>query len=260
MNLDQGWIKLHRKLQENPLWRQKRKFSLVEAWIDILLETRYNPAPEIIIIGLHTIECGRGQCVKSLDTWAKRWNWTKTKVHRVLNLLQSLNMISLENVTKSTRITVCNYDFYNPLRNDNETIMKRNRNASETHSEPNKNIKKVKKDNNDNIITAPAQFSETINIPFSDFWNAYDKKAGNKEKLSRRWDKLSDADRQAIMNYIPLYIRAQPDKKFRKNPETFLNNKSWNDEIISQHENKKTSPHTNIPSRSQLQGKGGYGF
>ena len=35
------------------------------------------------------------------------------------------------------------------------------------------------------------------------------------------------------MNYIELYKQSQPDKQFRKNPETFLNNKSWNDEIIN---------------------------
>jgi hypothetical protein len=34
------------------------------------------------------------------------------------------------------------------------------------------------------------------------------------------------------MDYIPKYKIAQPDKKFRKDPQTFLNNKSWLDEII----------------------------
>jgi hypothetical protein len=34
------------------------------------------------------------------------------------------------------------------------------------------------------------------------------------------------------MEHVAKYKQAQPDKKFRKNPETYLNNKSWNDEII----------------------------
>jgi hypothetical protein len=34
------------------------------------------------------------------------------------------------------------------------------------------------------------------------------------------------------MEYIPNYRAATPDKTYRKNPETFLNNKSWNDELI----------------------------
>jgi len=45
--------------------------------------------------------------------------------------------------------------------------------------------------------------------------------------------KLSQADKLKIKEYIPKYKKAQPDKKYRKNPETFLNNKSWHDEIIS---------------------------
>ena len=34
------------------------------------------------------------------------------------------------------------------------------------------------------------------------------------------------------MNHLPLYKKSQPNKKYRKDPGTYLNNKSWNDEII----------------------------
>lgn len=75
--------------------------------------------------------------------------------------------------------------------------------------------------------------TEVVNVPFDDFWNLYDKKVGEKGKLFKKWLKLTDKDRISIMAYIPSYLLAQPDKKYRKNPETFLNNKSWNDEIIN---------------------------
>lgn len=74
--------------------------------------------------------------------------------------------------------------------------------------------------------------NKNINIDFEWFWNEYDKKIGDKQKLKKKWNKLSDEERQNAMNYIELYKQSQPDKQFRKNPETFLNNKSWNDEII----------------------------
>jgi hypothetical protein len=70
--------------------------------------------------------------------------------------------------------------------------------------------------------------------PFSEFWEVYDKKVGKKEKVEKKWDKLSEAIRKQIIEYIPYYRESQPDKKYRKNPETFLNNESWNDEIIKQ--------------------------
>lgn len=73
---------------------------------------------------------------------------------------------------------------------------------------------------------------KNINIDFEWFWNDYDKKVGAKDKLKKKWNKLTDEERQNAMNYLELYKQAVPDKQFRKNPETFLNNKSWNDEII----------------------------
>jgi hypothetical protein len=61
----------------------------------------------------------------------------------------------------------------------------------------------------------------------------YDKKRGDKEKVSKRWKLLTQKDKEAIMDYLPAYLLSTPDKQFRKDPLTFLNNKSWNDEIIT---------------------------
>lgn len=71
-----------------------------------------------------------------------------------------------------------------------------------------------------------------LNIDFDSFWSAYDKKVGDKEKLKKKWQALTDAERESAMSYIPNYILSRPDKQFRKDPATFLNNKSWNDEIV----------------------------
>ena len=87
---------------------------------------------------------------------------------------------------------------------------------------------------------------KNINIDFDFFWNDYDKKVGDKSRLKSKWNKLSDNDRNQIMNYLPLYIEAVPDKQFRKNPETFLNNKSWLDEIV-----KRTTPDYNKQSYAE---------
>lgn len=78
-----------------------------------------------------------------------------------------------------------------------------------------------------------ATYSEVcdFNAPFEKFWNLYDKKVG-RPKCEKLWSKLTMAERVACLNYIPLYKQAQPEKCYRKNPETFLRNKSWNDELI----------------------------
>jgi hypothetical protein len=66
---------------------------------------------------------------------------------------------------------------------------------------------------------------------FEDFWNLYDKKVG-RPKAEKLWAKLSEKEKADCMAYIPLYKQAQSDKQYRKNPETFLRNKSFYDEII----------------------------
>lgn len=73
---------------------------------------------------------------------------------------------------------------------------------------------------------------EGLNIDFDVFWNLYDKKVGDKQKLIKKWQNLKNEERELAINHIPKYKVAQPDKKFRKDPQTYLNNKSWNDEII----------------------------
>ena len=88
-----------------------------------------------------------------------------------------------------------------------------------------------------NPINRPINSQSKVNsiytkYSFGEFWDLYDKKRGDKGKIERKWMKLSEREREAIMKYIPLYKEAQPDKKFRKDPDTFLNNKSWNDELI----------------------------
>lgn len=76
-----------------------------------------------------------------------------------------------------------------------------------------------------------------INVPFEKFWNEYDKKVGDKGKLTKKWFKLTDEQRIRIMDYIPRYKEAQPDKKYRKNPDTFFNQKGWEHELIYQNGN-----------------------
>lgn len=76
-------------------------------------------------------------------------------------------------------------------------------------------------------------FDEIDFYPFDEFWNDYDKKVGDPKVVKKKWDKISKTDREKIKSYIPEYKKSQPDKQFRKNPSTFLNQKAWNDEIIN---------------------------
>ncbi len=86
--------------------------------------------------------------------------------------------------------------------------------------------KVTKKENNkENINTS-------VQNEFERFWNLYDKKV-SKEKSFKLWIKLKTEDKMKIFETLPLYVKSTPDKQYRKNPDTYLRNKSWKDEILT---------------------------
>ena len=95
----------------------------------------------------------------------------------------------------------------------------------------NDNEKENKKKKDTSVI--PPGGERLINFSFSEFWDLYDKKVGKKDVLEKKWLKLTEKEREEAMKYIPPYKETTPDKQFRKNPESFLNQKAWNDEIIT---------------------------
>lgn len=80
-------------------------------------------------------------------------------------------------------------------------------------------------------VTAPPKEVKD-EYTFERAWNLYEKKVGSKEKLEKKWNSMSKKDRKAAIEYIPLYVISKPDKQFRKNFQTFLNQRGWEDEII----------------------------
>lgn len=66
---------------------------------------------------------------------------------------------------------------------------------------------------------------------FQTFWNAYAKKQDSK-KCFDKWMKLTDAEMNAALDKVYLYVQSTPDVQYRKNPLTWLNGKCWNDEVI----------------------------
>jgi hypothetical protein len=84
------------------------------------------------------------------------------------------------------------------------------------------------------------EIREELNVPFDYFWSMYDKKV-DRAKCEKKWVRLTDAEREECMYYLPAYVKATPDIKFRRNPEKYLNNKSWQNEIVEHGTDKKNS-------------------
>ena len=114
---------MHRKFEDHPFWKERRVFSKAEAWIDIIWQARWQEETQKVLIGNTMVECGYGQSLKSLTTWANRWGWSESTVRRFMKLLEDEDMIVRETVAKTTRITVCNYRKYQkPWRDDDAMV------------------------------------------------------------------------------------------------------------------------------------------
>ena len=77
---------------------------------------------------------------------------------------------------------------------------------------------------------------------FSVWWKLYDKMVGRKDCL-KKWAKLTVKEKRDCLAATPAYVASTPDKQFRKNPLSYLNQKAWNDEIIPR--NNGTEQSTN---------------
>jgi len=84
---------------------------------------------------------------------------------------------------------------------------------------------------------------KSINIPFTSFRDLYNRKVWDKNACEKKWEKLKPEEREKIINTLPDRLHQFSDKQFQPHPETYLNQKRWNDEIKSFNPNKITLLH-----------------
>lgn len=149
-----GWIKIERAITEHWIYDDPWKFR---AWIDLLVLA--NHAEHKVNLKNQIYVCGRGEVLRSLDFFSRRWRENRSKIRSFLLLLQKDNMIELKTGSKITHITICKYESYQGEPNADETQMKRNRNEDETQPKTYKNVKNV--NNVKNIFSAP-EFKQSL--------------------------------------------------------------------------------------------------
>lgn len=141
----EGWIKIHRKIQDSRVWTCHRQpFDYRSAWIDLLLMANHKDAK--IIVDYDEISVKRGQLLTSTRQLGERWHWSKDRVCKYLRLIESEKMVSRSATTRYTLLTIENYDFY---QCDVDTGLDTEQTQSRHGSATNKNVKNEK--NNINI-------------------------------------------------------------------------------------------------------------
>tara|TARA_Y100001938_G_C7941946_1_gene354759 strand:- start:161 stop:667 length:507 start_codon:yes stop_codon:yes gene_type:complete len=72
---------------------------------------------------------------------------------------------------------------------------------------------------------------------FDMFWNLYDKKVDIK-RAKTAFMNLTLADMRLAVAGVKSYIESTPDKKYRKNPTTWLNQRGWESEVVKKESDK----------------------
>ena len=106
----EGWIRIHRKLQESQIWCHDEPFDMRSAWIDLLLMA--NHADRETIFDYTPVMVRRGQLITSVRKLSLRWGWSKNKTLKYLRLLENASMIERDSNARRTLLTIVNYGIY----------------------------------------------------------------------------------------------------------------------------------------------------
>lgn len=82
---------------------------------------------------------------------------------------------------------------------------------------------------------------------FDVWWSLYAKKRSRK-KCFTKWQRMSVRQRADCIRATPAYVESTPDKQYRKDPSTYLNNESYYDEIIPRKNEKGFDPYAKAAS------------
>ena len=112
MGANCGWVKLHRKIIDNPYW-QSEPFSRGQAWVDLLLMANHKPG-FVRKQGVR-VDLSPGDIGMSETELAARWQWSRGKVRRFVEELEVDGMIERKNTETDRRkfiVSICNYSKY----------------------------------------------------------------------------------------------------------------------------------------------------
>ena len=186
-----------------------------------------------------------GQVMTSRADLAERTGLTERQLRTALEKLIATKYVTKQSTKLPTKfatvLTITYLARYKGDKNKNDQAIDQVNDQPRAYKNEDYNIISMKTEKETTSIEVAKKEDE--NLSFEVFWDLYDKKVG-KTKAQKLYDALSVEDRKAIMAHIPLYKKSRPDKQYRKNPETFLRNRAWEDEIINH-----ATTQTHQPSR-----------
>ena len=150
----EGWIKLHRKLLENPIFL---KPELLQLFIYCLLKANHE-AQKIIFNG-QEIEIKIGQFITGRNAMAKDLKQNPITTYKRLKILENLKILNIKSNNKFSVVTVVNYGLYQSEEIKRNTKRNNKGTTREQQGNTNKNDKNDKNDKKYKIIRSPIEIA-----------------------------------------------------------------------------------------------------
>ncbi len=151
---DCGWIKIHRKLLESPLFRNP---DLLRTWVYFLLKATHRPIKQVV--GFQEVDLEPGQFVFGRKKAAQDIGISEQTLRTCLKYLLIHENLTIKATNKFSVITIVNWHIYQSGEDgDNQQINQRLTSSQPTTNQQvttNKNDKNVKKKEKDLSSSGP---------------------------------------------------------------------------------------------------------
>lgn len=137
---NQGWIKLHRRLLQNPICMKDADHFAV--WVYILLNATHQPYDSLF--GGKRITLESGQLLTGRISIGEKLKINQHKVDRILKTLESEQQIEQQKSNRNRLVTVLNWGKYQQSEQLNEQQLSNKRATAEQQLSTNKNTKNTK--------------------------------------------------------------------------------------------------------------------
>ena len=210
----EGWISLHRKIQENDLWLCE-PFTRGQAWIDLLLLANHESG-YFYKRGVK-IDLKRGQVGWSELALSNRWKWSRNKVRKFLSELEKEQQIKQQKTNVTQILTLINYDKYQ--QKDNKQNNRRTTEGQQKDTNNNENNENNENNDNDSVNDIYNYYPSKCSVSNRSTGKSRKKDCKKIEQLLKEYsiDKL----KSIIDRYKSECLNT---KTYMKNFATFLNN------------------------------------
>ena len=157
-----GWIKLHRKFLESPIFKDSQALQL---WVYLLLKANHKDGK--VLIGNTYVPVNRGELLTGRKSLASGTGINESKIRRLLKLYESDKKVTIKKTTKYSIISITNYDSYQ----DSDQQLTNKRPTTDQQLTTNKNVNNVKKKEKVKSVTSlQAKKPENVTDEVWDDW------------------------------------------------------------------------------------------